>query len=47
MSLMRNNINVESDNPGFKSFYNCFYIFYDKIDIDEDYYFKYLLINTY
>ena len=40
----RYNNNVESDNPGFKSFYNCFYKFYDKIDIDEDYYFKYLLI---
>ena len=33
----RYNNNVESDNPGFKSFYNCFYKFYDKIDIDEDY----------
>ena len=40
----RYNINVESDNPGFKSFYNCFYKSYDKTDIDEDYYFKYLLI---
>ena len=44
----RYNNNVESDNPGFKSFYNCFYKFYDKIDIDEDYYLKnLLLINVY
>ena len=28
------NNNVESDNPGFKSFYECFSKFYDKIEID-------------
>ena len=26
--------NVESDNPGFKSFYDCFNKFYNKIEID-------------
>ena len=37
------NNNVESDNPGFKSFYNCFYKFYDKLVIDEDYFTKFLI----
>ena len=34
----RCNLNVESDKPGFKSFYKCFYKFYSKLDIDDRYF---------
>ena len=34
----RYNLNVESDKPGFKSIYKCFYKFYSKLDIDDRYF---------
>ena len=33
----RYNLNVESDKPGFKSFYKCFYKFYSNLNIDDRY----------